>query len=297
MNFLAQLNVQSNLQQELLELLTEDNLGKDYNKVEVEMFAAYCLRTKNQKKRDGTLQNPWMQKKTSTELEKLYRRVLKDGLPFDGVHITLQSTGVSYDYVAYKNKMLKVYPESSIDIGLVYEGDTFRFQKESGKVTYTHELTNPFQQQDANVIGGYCVIKNKRGEFLTILSKEEIQKHRNVAKTDYIWKAWFKEMVMKTLIKKAVKYHFQDVFESIDDLDNENYDLDKVSTNPLSEMKQKVVQLLDVYQDTLNQKEIDMLIFYVDMPTLSWWQKRVGLLKYKCVKQNFIHNISLFLRV
>lgn len=241
----------SSLQQQILELLTSEALGDKYNKVEVEMFAAYCMRTANEKKRDdGQLKNPWMQKKTAAELEKLYRRVLKDGMPFDGVHITLQSTGVSYDYVAYKNKMLIVYPESLIDIGLVYKDDTFRFQKVSGKVTYNHELSNPFEQQDDKVIGGYCVIKNKRGEFLTILSKAEIQKHRNVAKTDYIWKAWFKEMVMKTLIKKAVKYHFQDVFESIDELDNENYDLDKVVVDPIDEMKQKIVQLLDVYQDT-----------------------------------------------
>lgn len=240
--------MESNIQIQLTGLLTKESLGEKYNKVEVEMFAAYCLRTRNSKKNDGTLKNPWMQKKQPVELEKLYRRVLKDGLPFDGVHITLQSTGVSYDYVAYKNKMLLAYPESLIDIQLGYKGDTFRFQKNSGKVTYSHELTNPFNQNDSDVIGGYCVIKNKRGEFLTILSKEEIQKHRNVAKTDYIWKAWFKEMVMKTLIKKAVKYHFQDVFEGIDSLDNENYDLEKVTSNPLNEKRKKIVQLLDVYQ-------------------------------------------------
>ena len=69
------------------------------------------------------------------------------------------------------------------------------------------------------------VIKNNRGEFLTLLSRKEIDKHRATAKTDYIWKSWFREMVFKTLMKKACKYHFEDSVADIESLDNENYNL------------------------------------------------------------------------
>lgn len=213
--------------------MTKDEIIKELADIEnqeaVESFASYCIRTKLAKKKDGTLQNPFMQKKTAKEMATLYRRVAKDGLVFDGVHITLQSTGISYDYVAYKNKMFLAYPESVVDLGLVYEGDTFEFKKASGKVMYTHDIANPFGSKTDSIIGGYCVIKNKRGEFLTTLSREEIDKHRKVAKTDFIWKQWYSEMSMKTIIKKACKMHFADVYEDIEKNDNDNYDLD----NPL----------------------------------------------------------------
>jgi len=123
--------------------------------------------------------------------------------------------------------MYLAYPESLIDVALVYKDDTFNFQKQSGKVIYTHNINNPFNQEQANIVGGYCVIKNKRGEFITILSMKNIEKHRKVAKTDYIWASWFHEMCLKTIIKKACKQHFADIFQNIETLDNEGYDLEK----------------------------------------------------------------------
>lgn len=220
----------------------------DFNKVKAEKYAAYCMRLKREKNRDGVLKNPWFQKKTIDELTKLFVRVTSEGIDFDGVHVTFQSTGISYDYVAYKNRMLLVYPETKIDLQLVYEGDQFKFSKESGSVIYSHSFNDPFNQLDEKVIGGYCVIKNKRGEFIVILDKSEIQKHRDVARTDGIWKKWFKEMCMKTIIKKACKYHFQDVTAGMDELDNENYDLEKVTKNEIDELSDKIVEALYVYQ-------------------------------------------------
>lgn len=200
-------------------------LLEDYNQEQVENFSAYCVRLQIEKDRQGQLKNKWMQGKTAEQMAILFKRVAKDGLVFDGVHITLQSTGISYDYIAYKNKMLLVYPESMVDVNLVREGDDFKVAKEMGSVVYSHNIADPFGNKP--ILGGYCVIKNKRGEFLTLLSKEEIDKHRKVAKTDFIWQQWFAEMAMKTLIKKAVKQHFADVYENIETIDNDNYDLEQ----------------------------------------------------------------------
>lgn len=197
-------------------------------KEQVEQYASYLIRLQIERK-DGVIKNPWMSQVTDEYAADLFRRVAAEGLFFDGKHITLQSTGISYDYVAYKNKMLLAYPESKVDVALVFDGDVFSAAKESGSVIYSHSITNPFGQKDAELTGGYCVIRNKRGEFLTTLSKEEIDKHRKLAKTDFIWKQWFKEMALKTVIKKACKAHFADVYDRIEDMDNENYSLD----NPL----------------------------------------------------------------
>lgn len=201
-------------------------LLSDHQKDDVDRYLDYCYKIQNEKK-DNAPKNPWMSQRSDEVLAKFFKMVVSDGLKFDGVHITIQKTGVSYDYVAFKNKMLLAYPESKVDIQLVYKDDSFKFQKDSGKVVYRHDINNPFGQSDENIVGGYCVIKNSRGEFITLLSVSDIQKHRKVAKTDFIWKNWFPEMCMKTIMKKACKVHFADIFQNIETIDNENYDLDQ----------------------------------------------------------------------
>lgn len=243
---------------------------KDWkNKEEVETFGAYCQKLLVEKNKDnGSLKNPWFQGRSPSELAEVFKRVANDGLVFDGKHVTFQSTGVSYDYVAYKNKMLKAYPESKIDIGTVAKEDEVSFEKVDGTVIYRQIIKNPFASPtEETIIGAFCVIKNSRGDFLTTLSKEEIEKHRKVARTDFIWKAWFKEMVLKTVIKKACKQHFDDVTAKMDEVDNENNDI----TNPLDlelQYKQEIDQLdtleeLDAYRQANSGKgkDVDTYLF------------------------------------
>lgn len=213
-------------------------------KEEVEKFAAYIVRLYFDEK-NGKRKNYWLQNKKEPEMADLFRRVAKDGLVFDGESITLISTGISYNYQAYKNKMLNAYPESKIDVSLVYKEDQFEVGKISGAVEYTHKVANPFAQKDGDIIGAYCVIQNKRGEFLTTMSPEDIAKHRKVAKTDYIWAAWFKEMCMKTVIKKACRTHFKDMYENIEAIDNENNDITIPVTIDLK-WKQEIDDLKDI---------------------------------------------------
>jgi len=220
------------LKEKLISLLPVQTT--DEERANAENFASYIVRISLDPK------NVWMKTKGEQEMADLYKRVAKDGLVFDGKHITLQSTGVSYDYVAYKNKMLIAYPESKIDMALVYEGDEFSVAKESGSVMYHHNLKDPFKREDKNIIGGYCVIINKRGDFITTLSLADIEKHRKVAKTDFIWKQWFAEMALKTVIKKAIKQHFDDIYQGIEELDNENYNLE----NPIG-LDIKIKQEID----------------------------------------------------
>lgn len=248
------------------------DLLKGHNIEDVQKFAAYCVRLKNEKNRDQQFKNPWMTQKNEEQLAQLFKRVAKDGLVFDGVHVTLQSTGVSYDYVAYKNKMFLAYPETELDINLVYKDDTFSFKKESGKVQYQHLFGDPFNRDDDKISGGYVVIKNKRGEFLTLLSKNDFDKHRRIAKTDFIWKNWYPEMCLKTIMKKSSKYHFDDIFQGIEELDNENYDIEKdVSKSKVEELKYQIAEALEIYQGDdketirdLCQKKVQAIEFTED---------------------------------
>ena len=217
----------------------KESMNGSFNKEEVEQYIVYCYKLKTDTK-NGKIKNPWFQSKTIEELDRGFRSVKNEGLVFDGKHITWISTGISFDYVAYKNKMLIAYPESKIDPSLVYEGDQFSFKKESGLIHYKHTIAEPFSQKDEDIIGAYVVICNDRGEFLTTLSKHDLEKHRSVAKTDFIWKQWFKEMCLKTVMKKGCKFHFEDVFVGIEEIDNENYEL------PTEEVSEKDLLSLEI---------------------------------------------------
>lgn len=203
---------------------SKDDLKKglaDYDTEAVEIFSTYCTKLLLEKDKDGKLKNDWIQNLKAEKLINFFKQVAKDGLYIDGKNITIDKRGVSYNYKAYKNMLLIKYPEGQIDHQLVYKGDVFHFSKNSGKVVYNHEIANPFDQKDDDIIGGYCVIKNRRGEFITTMGKEDIEKCRKVAKTDKIWKEWYKAMCLKTVIKSACSLHFQDIFQNIIDRDNE----------------------------------------------------------------------------
>ena len=215
---------------------------QDFNQEEIEKFASYCIRILLEKdKKTWNNKNPFMQKKSSNDMIVLYKRVANEWLVFDWIHITLQNTGISYDYVALKNKMLLAYPDSLIDVQLVSNQDKTEFSKESWKVIYKHIIWNAFEIKDSDIIWAYCVIKNKRWEFLTTINKEEIEKHKRVAKWDFIWKAWFKEMVLKTIIKKACKTHFNDVYEKILEEDDKQNDIEK-GTEKINKEKEKELE-------------------------------------------------------
>ena len=218
-----------NLQEKLVQILKKED------KQAVNEFASYCLKGQIDTKR------PWFKNLDPQQFADLFMKVKAEGLIFDGKHITFQSRGISYDYVAYKNKMLLVYPESKIDMAVVLEGDIFNIEKKDGKVIYSHKIKDAFADPtEASITGAYCVIKNKRGEFETVLSKAEIIKHRNSAKTKFIWNAWYKEMVLKTVIKKAVKYHFDDTFVEMDEEDNKNIDPANALKNDTSDDVKKI---------------------------------------------------------
>jgi len=201
---------------------------KDFNEVNVSTFIKYVEYLGYAKNTKGERIADFIDKKSNEWLVETFKKVDAEGLAFDGKHVTLTSRGVTYDYIAYKNKVLLIYPESVFDVQAVYEGDEFAFKKESGRVVYSHSLSNPFvkTKRDENIIGAYCVIKNSRGEFLTTINQVDISKHRAKAMSDSIWKEWFLDMVLKTVIRKACKIHFDDIVGAMIIEDEKYTDLD-----------------------------------------------------------------------
>lgn len=224
-------------------------LSDQENQAEVEQFASY-LEDIYTKQKDGKPENAWWMNKISIQkYAELFRRVKNEGLVFDGKHVTLTNRGINYDYIAYKNKMLIAYPETIMDVELVYQGDKFVPSKDSGSVTYSHDIADPFNRTDDKIIGGYCVIKNKRGQFLTLLTREEFEKHKKVAKTTAIWDAWFREMCLKTVVKKACKVHFDDVYQTMEEEDNQQYEPELLDIPVSHKEKLEAITDLDALRD------------------------------------------------
>src|SRR6056297_2715033 len=98
-------------------------LLKGYDKLKVETYVKYINYISTVTDKNRNLKNPWMRARGVDFLADCFKKVEAEGLTFDGKHITLQKTGVSYDYQAYKNKMIIAYPESLIDLQLVYKDD------------------------------------------------------------------------------------------------------------------------------------------------------------------------------
>lgn len=212
-----------------MNLVKISNELREYGHEEVSIFIQYLRDLETAKNAQGQPRNPWFKYFKEEQAITLFKKVALDGLNIDGDTIIIVNKGkptVSYNYQAYKNKVLQVYPDARFDIQNVYKGDTFSFKKESGVVKYNHEITDPFSTE-RKLIGCYCIIKiASRGEFIETLNLVEINKIRSVAKTQKIWQTWFEEMTLKSVIKRACKRHFKDIVKNIEKLDNENYDVE-----------------------------------------------------------------------
>lgn len=208
-----------------------DLIGSDYEKSKVDIYINYLckMRDKTDPKDRKKKKYPWIVFLTTKKAIDLFNKVSVDGIFIDGDTVTITNKGgdimVNYDYQAYKNKLLNSYPETRFDMQLVYDGDTFSLSKDSGSVTYSHVIGNPFDTKKV-IIGAYCIIKNKRGEFVEVLNMEDIEKMKKVAKTKTIWDEWFGEMCLKSVIKRACKRHFKDLVKNIELIDNENYEFE-----------------------------------------------------------------------
>lgn len=197
----------------------------EYEQDDVKIFCAYIQDLLNAKEKNSEkMKNWWMAFKNEDYFANAFVKIAKEWLLFDWINITLQSTWISLNHVAYKNKMMKIYPESLIDLELVYRWDTFSSSKESGKVIYSHKIADPFVRKDVDILWGYIVIKNRRWEFITHMGMADILKCKATAKTQDIWDKWFPQMCRKTIGKAWYSQHFRDEFQVLEEIDNENYD-------------------------------------------------------------------------
>jgi len=197
-------------------------LLKKYPEEKVNIYISYLNRLKSEKDKDGKLKNWWYDKISKQGYADAFIKVAANGLYVDGDTITLnyrKKLITTYDYHAYQNKIKLTYPETIFDFSLVHKEDVFKIRKESGKVIYSHEISNPFAE-NKDIIGAYGVIKNSKGEFIETINLKDIEKMKNCSMMQIIWNTWFDRMVLKSVIKRICATHFKDELKDIDTEDN-----------------------------------------------------------------------------
>ena len=130
------------------------------------------------------------------------------------------------DYHEIQNRVIANYPETVVDLDLIYDGDVFTIKKENGRISYQHDINNALDNQK-KITGAYCLIRNRRGESLTVMNKAELDKCRSMSKNRNEWSCWNQwtgEMCLKTVLKRACKRYFYDEVSDLLEEDNKNYD-------------------------------------------------------------------------
>jgi hypothetical protein len=210
-------------------------LLKDYDSQKVAIFCGYLNQLETELDKDKKPKNWWFKNVTKQQFADAFKKVYETGLFIDGDSVTINFRNklvITYDYHAYKNKILFSYPDTIFDFGVVFAGDEFLFRKESGKVIYSHKINDPFKV-GKDIVGAYGIIKNKRGEFLELLNMSDIAKMKNTSTMKNIWEAWFDRMVLKSVIKRICTIHFKDITKEIDIIDNETNEPERATIDEL----------------------------------------------------------------
>lgn len=115
--------------------------------------------------------------------------------------------------VGYEGRKLiakKYSLDSLVDIKdeLVYASDKFSIVKKDAThdvESYNFEITNPFDRGE--LIGGFCYVQfeDASKNFVYVMSKKDIEKHKAKALTANIWNEWYDLMARKTIIHAACK--------------------------------------------------------------------------------------------
>ena len=220
------------------------------NAVNIYIDYVITLNTKRKKKKteegkeEFILANKWATYLDTNWYFTIFEKVARDGIYIDGESISITKRGATYDYNAYKTILLLKYPETKLDVGLVYNVDKFTFHKENGKISYRHTINDPFSISNSKkIIGAYAIVKNRRGEFLETINLNDIDKFKNSAEIDTIWETWYDRMVLKSVIKRVCKIGFYDIFKNIEQIDNQNSNPD--NGNVSSKLRKKIAACIN----------------------------------------------------
>lgn len=183
------------------------------------------------------------------------------GLPLDGVNVAVSGPKRAFiTWIGYKTKVQTIYPEVEFDVQVVKKSDEFSFEKNSGKITYHHKITKPFE--DEEIIGAYAFVKTNTGQNVEFLDRPTFEKMKSSAMLKSTWEKWESEFWVKSVVKRVCKRRFYDVVKEIEKLDNEDYDVNnnqssgKVSVTRKQVISEQIKEAVNFLREADNLTEL-----------------------------------------
>ena len=172
-------------------------------------------------------------------------------LPIDGrgyAHLVKYGTTATFQ-VGYKGliaKISEVYQNVNFTAEIVFKDDELSISDVDGYQAYTHKKKNPFESNQANMIGVLAVLQyenhGKKYQKIVTMPKSEVDQIRKTAKQDYIWSAWYYEKAKVAALKRLCKINFATVMglqELIAFDNNENH---SVEAKPVANDINKIIE-------------------------------------------------------
>lgn len=188
------------------------------------------------------LRNPDLGTCSAKSVMEALLRCAGDGLMPDGREAVLNvfkgKQGATAQYMPMFAGLQKKARESgeiaSITTNVVKANDEFEIVQ-GDREEYVHK---PALSNRGDIIGAYSIVRMKNGEISREwMSREDIDKVRSCAKTDYVWGAWYEEMARKTVFRRHCKWlPVGTDFQRLIDVDNEHYDMGKKKISSVSEI-------------------------------------------------------------
>lgn len=131
---------------------------------------------------------------------------------------------------------------------IVRECDEWSINPANSSIDHSYDPFNPERAASA-IVGAYCrVVYNDGHTWDLPMPIAAIEKRRAIAQTDNVWKTWYEEMCMKTVIRQAAKYvelsaEVMELFHRVDLQEVAVTQVDK-HTQGVEETKAKLVESL-----------------------------------------------------
>lgn len=206
---------------------------------------------------------------TRGSIAEAFKTSLDVGLPVNAyqlAYLTKYGNELAYHvgYKGYLYKIRQLRKGAYVEVHLLWNGDDFSYQSQSGRTEYTYKPAKPVRSDFDAVTGGFVYMawtqNGREYSCIHTMSREEIDKAKKASKAQYgPWVMWTGEMMKKVLLRRACKLEFigEPEMERIIDIDNKEYDRTTNQAQPPETVNYADVQPLDEQDGVVSAEIID----------------------------------------
>lgn len=173
---------------------------------------------------------------THGSIAEAFKTSIEVGLPVNAyqlAYLTKYGKELTYHigYKGYLYKIRQLRKGAYVEVHLLWPGDEFRYQSQSGCAEYTYKPAKAVRSDFGNVIGGFVYMawtqNGREYSCIHTMSREELDEAKRASKAkNGPWNNWPGEMMKKVILRRACKLEFigDPDMERIIEIDNKEYD-------------------------------------------------------------------------